>query len=188
VTTEVDPLLPTLRLYQEMALQLPLTAMASAVDLGDLESPVGANYPRVKIPLGARLVDSAMVLTYAQTGPYLSPKFSMATQIAPTQISLDYMTPTLYGGIVTREVSCPDGMSIFYCDQAGFEVSVNILCCFLSIILITLLAIGLRQWYKPAISGKLVCGSRCGQPQRSDADHHHAHGRVGRPECALCVC
>jgi len=71
-----NPTWPLIRDAQLAALQLPLTHVASAQDLGDEASPQGSIHPRNKTYVGARLALGAQKIVYQQdvisVGPVVS--------------------------------------------------------------------------------------------------------------------
>jgi sialate O-acetylesterase len=69
---------PELRLSQEAALKLTNTGMASAIDLGDPQSPAGAIHPRDKQTVGFRLASIALAHLYGQNIIYSGPQFTTA--------------------------------------------------------------------------------------------------------------
>ena len=85
--------MPLLRLAQTAALRLPMTGMASAVDLGD---SVGMNnnpgHPRFKQPVARRLVLEAMRVIYNRTGAVTrGPQLLSAAEIRhPDWFTEDY--------------------------------------------------------------------------------------------------
>ncbi|KAK7242146.1 sulfuric ester hydrolase [Aureococcus anophagefferens] len=65
----VDDSLPLTRLAQAAALALPRTAMATAVDHGDLAAPLGSIHPRDKVVVAERLVAAALGAVPPSGGP-----------------------------------------------------------------------------------------------------------------------
>lgn len=61
------PNVALLRAAQQKALNLPATAMVSAVDWGDIACPRGNIHPRWKAPIGARLALAAAALVYNES-------------------------------------------------------------------------------------------------------------------------
>jgi len=63
----------------------PLVGMASAVDYGDTDSPLGNIHPRWKAPVGLRLSLAARALAYNEQGLLFEGPFLFKAVICPTQ-------------------------------------------------------------------------------------------------------
>lgn len=74
--------LPDQRIAQTAALQLPNVAFATAIDLGDLESPFGNIHPRDKQTVAKRLAACADKVIYGGHGPCMGP---VPAQVTATQ-------------------------------------------------------------------------------------------------------
>jgi hypothetical protein len=62
-----------------LSMALPVVAMSSAIDYGDIASPLGNIHPRYKAPVGLRLALAARVLAYQEQGVvYAGPTLAKA--------------------------------------------------------------------------------------------------------------
>jgi len=106
-------LLPEIRLAQEVAVQLPYVAMATATDLGDPKSPWGDIHPRYKQEVGRRLALLASGLIYEkkQTGD-AGPKHGrvvVSSSYPKAVVELHFMLDGTSPGeiLVTKPAVCP---------------------------------------------------------------------------------
>jgi len=106
----IDGSISDLRISQMSALSLPFTGMASAVDLSDVNSPLGDIHPRSKQEVGRRLSLLALHEIYRQdvsfTGPVPNGFRNYATD-GDIVVAVRFNPNTLSGGLELRNVSCP---------------------------------------------------------------------------------
>ena len=118
---------------QEFVLNLPNTALATAIDLGDPpadDPPFGTVHPRLKQPLGARLAANALAQVYGQAGvPHLSPRFasaSAATNGRSVTVTVSFEPASVADGPLVidnsaKSASCPPSVPA---DECGFPTIV----------------------------------------------------------------
>jgi hypothetical protein len=110
---------------QLAVLGLPYTAMASAIDIGDVASPYGAYHPRNKQLVGARLAAAALDGLYGVPTLWRGPTFAGAAA-APAaggggglEITLAFEARSLGGGLVLdwarNNSACPQGVDPGIC-------------------------------------------------------------------------
>ena len=113
--------LAVLRAAQAAALTLPRTAMVSAIDLGDAESPFRDIHPRGKSTVGERLADAAAAALYRLEKP-VSPFFAHASRVAgkPLTLLVRLDAASVAGGLVHRPAVCPHTVHPVHC--RGWEL------------------------------------------------------------------
>ena len=113
--------LPRLRAAQLVALILERTAMVTAIDLGDADSPYRDVHPRVKAPIGERLAAVLAARVYNMPGvPHRSPVFESAV-LSQSAVTVAFRADTCGGGLVVRpEPACPAALEADMC--AGWEL------------------------------------------------------------------
>ena len=116
--------LPRLRASQLAALALPRTAMVTAIDLGDVDSPYRDVHPRVKVPIGERLAAVLAAQLYNVSGlAHRSPAFESAVllQAQPYAVMVSFRADTCDGGLRAQpEPACPAALEADMC--AGWEL------------------------------------------------------------------
>ena len=116
--------LPRLRASQLAALALPRTAIVTAIDLGDADSPYRDVHPRAKAPIGERLAAVLAAQLYNVSGlAHRSPMFESAV-LSPAQpfaVTVSFRADTCDGGLVAQpEPACPAVLEADMC--AGWEL------------------------------------------------------------------
>ena len=116
--------LPRLRAAQLAALALEHTAMVTAIDLGDADSPYRDVHPRAKAPIGERLAAVLAAQLYNVSGvAHRSPTFESAvlSQAQPSAVTVSFRADTCDGGLVVQpEPACPAVLEADMC--AGWEL------------------------------------------------------------------
>lgn len=102
---------PLTRISQYFALRLPNVGLATAVDLGDKDSPFGSIHPRDKQAVGYRLALNALAIHYGvhvqNTGPAAF-HFEVVSQGPPTAtVRIHFERHTVGRGLVTQRFTCP---------------------------------------------------------------------------------
>jgi sialate O-acetylesterase len=120
--------LPQLRDAQMAALILSHVGMATAIDLGDIDSPYGNIHPRNKQTIAQRLAAVAKTLIYGDARPtYTSgPIIQTAELIASPPdavIHLLFFHRSTGNGLELRSASCPQGLNPLHC--AGLQIQLN---------------------------------------------------------------
>jgi len=111
---------------QESLFQLPLTALATAIDLGDPKSPFGSVHPRNKQPLGTRLAANALAQVYGKNVPHLSPRFLSAigsTDGPLVTVNVYFYSESVVDGLqLLSNPGCPtdEGVPANIC--SGFQI------------------------------------------------------------------
>jgi sialate O-acetylesterase len=114
----------SLRNAQMAALKLPRVGYAVAVDIGDLESPMGSIHPRRKQEVGRRLSLEARRINYGETsltstGPVLR---SVAKGSAPGTLVVSYAAGTAEGLHAAPTADCDKIGSKLCCGESPFQV------------------------------------------------------------------
>ncbi|XP_062522422.1 sialate O-acetylesterase-like [Corticium candelabrum] len=118
-----------LRSGQLAALELPMVGMASAVDLGDLYSPLGSIHPRNKQTVARRLAATAKALIYKEILVHQGPMFAgafaansskISGSIDETSVLISFDPDTLGSGLIMKKVCCPEDLDYKYC--SGFQL------------------------------------------------------------------
>jgi len=117
--------LPQLRDAQLAALALERTAVVTAIDLGDADSPHKDVHPRLKAPIGARLAAVLAAQLYGIDGvAHRSPAFKAAVaepQAQPPAVTVTFQEDTCGGGLVIKpEPPCPARLEADMC--GGWEL------------------------------------------------------------------
>lgn len=111
--------LPEIRDAQLEALKLPKVGFATAVDLGDIDSPLGEVHPRDKQNVGLRLSLSARALAYGERVVYLGPTVDIVRVVSngpDVTADISFTPESVESGLVLRAFpECP--VSI---DQCGW--------------------------------------------------------------------
>lgn len=116
-----------LRAAQMAALKLPRVGYAVAVDIGDLESPMGSIHPRRKQEVGRRLSLEARRLQYGETklvstGPVLA---AVAPGSANGTLEVTYAAGTAIGLHVAPTADCGKIGSMLCCGESPFQVQTS---------------------------------------------------------------
>jgi sialate O-acetylesterase len=117
--------IPETRQAQLDALALPNVGFATAVDLGDIDSPYGNIHPRDKEDVGRRLLLAGRAIAYGDTtiifkGPMAS-KFQVATTTPTASVTVTFENDTISGGLVLHpEPQCPTNA-----DCAWYEIQLG---------------------------------------------------------------
>lgn len=122
-----------LRLAQMSGLSLNHTGMATAVDLGDPDSPIGNIHPRNKSEIARRLDLIAKALIYDDTTTeYQNPRVLSARAVGRTPnlvVELDFDVDTIGGDgtLVFQPAICPVSVEfeISILDCAWFEIQLS---------------------------------------------------------------
>ena len=113
-----------LRAAQMTALELPRVGYAVAVDIGDLESPMGSIHPRRKQEVGRRLSLEARRIGYGEpalvsTGPVVA---ALAVGAGNTSLTVQYQPGTAVGLHVAPTADCGKIGSKLCCGESPFQV------------------------------------------------------------------
>jgi len=111
--------LPEIRDAQLEALKLPRVGFATAVDLGDFDSPLGESHPRDKQNVGLRLSLAARAIAYSEKVAYLGPTIDSARVLSNgpnVEVELSFTPESVESGLVLRTPpECPISL-----DQCGW--------------------------------------------------------------------
>jgi sialate O-acetylesterase len=113
--------LPRLRDAQLAGLALEHTAVVTALDLGDADSPFRDVHPRPKAPIGERLAAALAAQLYGITGvAHRSPMFESAA-LTTSGVTVVFQADSCGAGLVSRpEPKCPATLEDGIC--AGWEL------------------------------------------------------------------
>jgi sialate O-acetylesterase len=113
--------LPRLRDAQLAGLAVEHTAVVTAIDLGDAESPYRDVHPRPKAPIGERLAAALAAQLYGIAGvAHRSPMFESAA-LTKAGVMVTFQAATCGDGLVSRpEPECPATLEVGMC--AGWEL------------------------------------------------------------------
>lgn len=116
-----------LRNAQMVALKLPRVGYAVAIDIGDLESPMGSIHPRRKQEVGRRLSLEARRISYGEktlvsTGPVFE---SVANGSAAGTLVVNYAPGTAGGLHVAPTADCDKIGSKLCCGESPFQVRLS---------------------------------------------------------------
>lgn len=107
-----------IRAAQLAALDVANVGFASAVDIGDVLSPLGSYHPRNKQAVGARLGDAALSMVYGNTslrwrGPQLrAASISQAGTAAGSAVTVTASFDFVAGGLAPRDYACPTDLGV----------------------------------------------------------------------------
>jgi len=103
--------IPEIRDAQLEALRLPKVGFATAVDLGDVASPLGEIHPRYKQEVGQRLSLAARAITYGEKVAYIGPTFESARIVSNgpnVVVDVSFTPESVESGVVVRTTpTCP---------------------------------------------------------------------------------
>jgi len=103
--------LPEIRDAQLEALKLPRVGFATAVDLGDINSPLGEIHPRNKQDVGLRLSLSARAIAYTEKVAYLGPTIETARVVSNgpnVLVEISFTPESVESGLVIKAPpACP---------------------------------------------------------------------------------